>query len=59
MGIPTRWRTLALARAMPQGSSQRLFHYPLRKDQDMTTLLRQRMLQDLQLASLSERTQAA
>src|SRR3954464_9179185 len=44
---------------MSQGSSQRLFLHPLRKDQDMSTTLRQRMHQDLQLAGLSERTQEA
>src|SRR5262249_32009662 len=45
--------------ALSDGSSQRLSHHPLRKDEDMITALRQRMLQDLQLAGLSERTQEA
>src|SRR5437588_5294273 len=44
---------------MSQGLSQRLFLHPLRKDPDMSTILRQRMHQDLQLAGLSERTQEA
>src|SRR6516165_2564332 len=44
---------------MPQVPQQRRFLPLLRKDQDMTTALRQRMLQDLQLAGLSERTQEA
>jgi integrase/recombinase XerD len=44
---------------MSEGAPQRLFHHPLQKDHDMATSLRQRMLQDLQLAGLSERTQEA
>src|SRR3954470_16013221 len=44
---------------MTQSFSQRRFHTPLRKDLTMTTALRQRMLQDLQLAGLSENTQEA
>src|SRR5947209_19090529 len=44
---------------MSQGLSQRLFLHPLRKDPDMSTTLRQRMHQDLQLAGLSERTREA
>ena len=44
---------------MSECCSQRLFLHPLRKDQDMTTALRRRMHQDLQLAGLSERTQEA
>src|SRR5262249_37074141 len=43
----------------PKVPQQRRFLHPLRKDQDLTTALRQRMLQDLQLAGLSERTQEA
>src|SRR6478736_2627830 len=44
---------------MSECSSKSLFLDPLRKDQDVTTMLRQRMHQDLQLAGLSERTQEA
>src|SRR5262249_24119996 len=43
----------------PKVPQQRRFLHLLRKDQDMTTTLRQRMHQDLQLAGLSERTQEA
>src|SRR5262249_45002191 len=43
----------------PKVPQQRRFLHLLRTDLDMTTMLRQRMLQDLQLAGLSERTQEA
>src|SRR5215217_4658372 len=56
---------MACRRALRNGSLQRCFFTPLRKDLPMTTalrqttVLRQRMHQDLRLAGLSERTQEA
>ena len=58
MGIFSPIRpSLTHGHAVTQGSPQRRFLTPLRKDPQLTTALRQRMLQDLQLAGLSERTQ--
>jgi hypothetical protein len=44
--------SLAITEFLSQGSSSRRFHHPLLKDHDLTTSLRQRRLQDLQLAGL-------
>jgi hypothetical protein len=64
-GLPPIREPLASRRGVTQADLQRCFFTPLRKDLQMTTALRpstalrQRMLQDLQLAGLSERTQEA
>src|SRR5205807_7935851 len=56
---PSPGESLTSSRAVTQASLQRCCFTPLRRDLPMTTGLRQRMLQDLQLAGLSERTQEA
>src|SRR5271157_4591765 len=47
------------AGAMPHGSSQRLIFHPLSEELIMSTALRKKMHQDLQLAGLSEGTQGS
>src|SRR5208337_3413154 len=51
------WHPLATAGAMRHVSSQRLIFHPLSEELIMSTALRKKMHQDLQLAGLSEGTQ--